>query len=107
MSSRCSRAVFQNNLIVELSFEQKFKLDSRVEQIHQLNPRVEQPEPEEIELVTYKFLGFEQKLLFKAVIFSSTHISVSLLSFLSLIFTQLTNRTSSRYLEAVIRRLEI
>jgi hypothetical protein len=53
------------NLIVRLSFEQKFKPDPRVEQIRQLNPRVEQPEPEETEPVTYKFLGFEQKLLFK------------------------------------------
>jgi hypothetical protein len=48
-----------------LGFGQKFKLDPRVEQIRQPNPRVEQPEPEETEPVTYKFLGFEQKLLFK------------------------------------------
>jgi hypothetical protein len=53
------------NLAVELSFGQKFKLDPRVEQIRQLNSRVEQPEPEETELVTYKFLGLEQKSLFK------------------------------------------
>jgi hypothetical protein len=53
------------SLAVELSFGQKFKPDPRVEQIRQLNPRVEQPEPEEIEPVTYKFLGFEQKILSK------------------------------------------
>jgi hypothetical protein len=48
-----------------LSFEQKFKLDPRVEQIRQLNPRIEQLEFEEIEPVIYKFLGFEEKLLSK------------------------------------------
>jgi hypothetical protein len=54
-----------SSLVIKLGFEQKFKSDPRVEQIRQLNPRVEQPEPEETEPVTYKFLGFEQKLLFK------------------------------------------
>ncbi len=54
-----------NSLTVELGFGQKFKPDSRVEQIRQPNPRVEQPEPEETEPVTYKFLGFEQKSLSK------------------------------------------
>jgi hypothetical protein len=43
-----------------LGFEQKLKSDPRVEQIGQLNPRIEQPELEETEPVTYKFLGFEQ-----------------------------------------------
>ncbi len=54
-----------SSLMIELRFEQKFKLDSRVGQIGQLNPRVEQLELEETELVSYKFLGFEQKILFK------------------------------------------
>jgi hypothetical protein len=53
------------SLIVELSFEQKFKLDPRIEQTRQLNPWIEQLELDETELVTYKFLGFEQKSLFK------------------------------------------
>ncbi len=54
-----------NSLAVELSFGQKFKSDPRIEQIRQLNPRVELLEFEEIEFVTYKFLELEQKLLFK------------------------------------------
>jgi hypothetical protein len=53
------------SLNVELSFGQKFKPDPRVGQIRQPNSRVEQPELEETELVTYKFLGLEQKSLFK------------------------------------------
>jgi hypothetical protein len=52
------------SLAVELGFGQKFKSDPRVEKIRQLNSRIEQLELEEIESVTYKFLGFEQKLLF-------------------------------------------
>ncbi len=55
----------RSSLIVELSFGQKFKPDPRVGQIRQPNPRVGQPEPEEIEPVTYKFLGFGRKILFK------------------------------------------
>jgi hypothetical protein len=57
--------IWSTSLIVELGFEQKFKPDSRVEQIRQPNPRVELPEPEETELVTYKFLGLGQKPLSK------------------------------------------
>jgi hypothetical protein len=57
--------ISKTSLIVELSFGQKCKPDSRVEQIRQLNPRIEQPEPEETEPVTYKFLGFGQKFLSK------------------------------------------
>ncbi len=53
------------SLAVELGFGQKFKPDPRVGQIRQPNPRVGQPEPEEIELVTYKFLGLRQKSLSK------------------------------------------
>jgi hypothetical protein len=53
------------SLAVELGFGQKFKPDPRVGQIRQPNPRVEQPESEETEPVTYKFLGFGQKILFK------------------------------------------
>jgi hypothetical protein len=54
-----------HSLVVELGFGQKFKPDPRVGQIRQPNPRVGQLEPEEIELVTYKFLELEQKLLSK------------------------------------------
>jgi hypothetical protein len=43
------------SLAVGLGFGQKFKPD----------PRVGQPEPEETEPVTYKFLGFGQKSLSK------------------------------------------
>jgi hypothetical protein len=53
------------SLAVGSGFGQKFKHDPRVEQIRQLNPRVGQLEPEEIEPVTYKFLGLGQKLWFK------------------------------------------
>jgi hypothetical protein len=53
------------SLTVELGFEQKFKPDPRVGQIRQPNPRVGQLEPEETEPVTYKFLGFGQKILSK------------------------------------------
>ncbi len=53
------------SLAVELSFGQKFKPDPRVGQTRQPNPWVRQLEPDETELVTYKFLGFEQKILFK------------------------------------------
>jgi hypothetical protein len=52
-------------LEIELGFGQKFKPGPRVGQIRQPNPRVEQLEPEETEPVTYKFLGFEQKILSK------------------------------------------
>jgi hypothetical protein len=48
-----------------LGFGQKFKPDPRIGQIRQPNPRVGQPESEETEPVTYKFLGFGQKLLSK------------------------------------------
>ncbi len=41
------------SLAVGLGFEQKFKPDSRVEQIRQPNSRLEQLEPEETESVTY------------------------------------------------------
>ncbi len=57
---------FKLSLVVELGFGQKFKPDSRVEQIRQSNPRVGQSEPEETEPVTYKFLGFGQKPLSKS-----------------------------------------
>jgi hypothetical protein len=40
-----------------------FKPDPRLGQIRQVNPRVGQPEPEETEPVTYKFLEFGQKFL--------------------------------------------
>ncbi len=53
----------ETSLAVELGFGQKFKPDPRVGQIRQPNPRVEQPEPEETEPVTYSFLGFGQKSL--------------------------------------------
>jgi hypothetical protein len=57
--------IVDDSLAVELSFEQKLKPDPRVGQTRQLNPWVEQPELDEIEPVTYKFLGFEQKILSK------------------------------------------
>jgi hypothetical protein len=53
------------SLTVGLGFGQKFKPDPRVGQTRQPNPWVEQPELDETEPVTYKFLGFEQKFLFK------------------------------------------
>ncbi len=59
------KCLILSSLAVGLGFGQKFKPDPRVEQIRQPNPRVGQPEPEETEPVTYKFLGFEQKLLSK------------------------------------------
>ncbi len=64
-SKKWKKSYTESSLVVELNFEQKFKLDPRIEQIRQLNSWIEQLEFEETEFVTYKFLGFEQKLLFK------------------------------------------
>ncbi len=63
--SRLNQSKDLTSLAVELGFGQKFKPNPRVGQIRQHNSRVRQPEPEETELVTYKFLGLGQKSLFK------------------------------------------